>query len=217
MLTAQRRRTTWAVTASIIAHLAAVVFVVLQKPILRMPVDEGGPPPPVIPVLIVPRTQNLPAGAEARPAPIRLHRRPQRFVPPEAPTAPIAPPAPLTPPGPARPRGPVAVHPSPLPEGPKGDVRTALRQGPVGCANTLAVGLNHAERDLCDETLGKGAKDAPFIDPGVALSRDKRTLLDTAATKRDADRKYRDGQAPPGVSDALGGADQPSKVRGLPY
>ncbi|MFI4966814.1 MAG: hypothetical protein ACHP9T_15800, partial [Caulobacterales bacterium] len=109
--------------------------------------------------------------------------------------------------------GPVAVHPSPLPQGPKGDVRTALRQGSVGCANPSATGLNRAEREHCDETFGKGAKDAEFV--GLGLNAEKQRLLDAAAAKKDAYRKYRDAPMTPGLAGSE--AEEPGRPRGLPY
>ena len=112
---------------------------------------------------------------------------------PDVPTAPIAPAAPpATPPG----RGPVALHPAPLPQGPSGDLRTALRQSPVGCANELAVGLNRAERDHCAEVFGKGAKSAPFL--GLGLAADKQRLLEAAGERKEADYRYKHdaGSAP---------------------
>jgi hypothetical protein len=189
MLTATRRRTIWAAAVSVIAHAVVLTVLALQKPMLLMPPEQAGPPVPIIPILLVPKTPPPVAGQKQKPQPIRLHRRPQRFVPPEVPTIPIAPPTPPAA-GPAA-KAPVTVfHPAPLPEGPKGDVRTALRQGPVGCANQLAVGLNKAERDLCDEKLGKGAKTAPFYEPGLAMSAQKKALMDRAAGNREADYRY---------------------------
>jgi hypothetical protein len=214
MQTAMRRRTSWAVTASVIVHAAVLTVLASQKPMLILPVEQAGPPLPVIPVLLAPRPPS--AGQRAKPQPIRLHRRPQRFLPPEVPTVPIAPPAPPAAAAPA-PRAPVVLHPAPQPEGPKGDVRTALRQGTVGCGNPLAVGLNRAERDLCDEKLGKGAKDAPFYEPGLAMTAAKKGLMDRAAAGKDANIKYKEGQVPPGISDQAGDSGQPSKVKGLPY
>jgi hypothetical protein len=201
MMAAKRRRTIWAVAASITAHLAVILIVAAQRPILMMPPEDLGPPSPIIPILILPKT---PPPATGRPAPInpiRLHRRPQRFIPPEAPTAPIAPPTPAPAP-PAQPsRAPPALHPAPQPEGPKGDVRTALRHSEVGCANREAVGLNGAERDLCDEKFGKGAKTAPFL--GLGLAADKQRALDATAAQREADYKYKHGNSVPSAT--LGG------------
>jgi hypothetical protein len=205
MHTATRRRTAWAVAASAIAHVAVAIVLLLQRTTLVVPVGESGPPQPIIPILIVPRTPPTSAGREARPTPIRLHRRPQPFLPPQVEPAPIAPPAPpasTQPPTP--PRGPVALHPAPMPEGPKGDVRTALRAGSPGCANRDAVGLNGAERELCDEKFGKGAKEAEFA--GLGLTAEKQRLLDGAGGKKEADYRFR--QTPitpntaPGARDA---------------
>jgi hypothetical protein len=200
MMTAKRRRTTWAVAASAIAHLAAVIVVLFQRPTLPLPEQERGPPEAIIPILIMPRTPPPAAGRLAQPSPIRLHRRPQRFVPPEVPTAPIAPPTPPAPPAAAPgPHAPPALHPAPEPEGPKGDVRTALRQGAPGCANPDAVGLTKAERDLCNEKFGKGAKDAVFA--GLGLPADKAAAFDRATEHRDACRNYRAGGPQPALRD----------------
>jgi hypothetical protein len=89
-----------------------------------------------------------------------------------------------------------------MPEGPKGDVRTALRQGTVGCANPTAAGLNRAERDHCNEVFGKGTKDAQFV--GLGLSPDKQKLLDAAGAKKEADYQYKHSQIPGAVPD-MGG------------
>lgn len=212
MLTARRRRTTWAVAASVLAHLAIAVVVLLQHPTLPVPTQQSGPPQAIIPILIMPRTPPPVGGKLAQPAPIRLHRRPQRFIPPDAPVAPIAPqeptPAPAAPPAP---RAPVAVHPAPQPEGPKGDVRQALRQGAPGCANAAAVGLNRAERELCDEKFGKVAKQSTFS--GLGLSADKQRAFDAAAARKEADRRYRDAPIQP---NSPSNADQGWKPLGLP-
>jgi hypothetical protein len=201
MQTARRRRTTWAIAASVIAHLAVGVLLVRQHPVLVTPLGESGPPEPIIPILIMPKTPP-PAGAHA-PAPIRLHRRPQPFLPPEVEAAPIAPPAPAAPAPTAPTRGPVALHPSPLPEGPKTETRTALRQSLVGCANAEAVGLNRAEREHCDEVLGKGAKTTAFA--GLGLSPEKQRLFDAAAARKEADYRYKHGGVPP-VNPTIGEA-----------
>jgi hypothetical protein len=214
MRTANRRRTTWAIAASVIFHLVVGTILLLQRPLLMEPAWERGPPEPIIPILITPRTPPAPSGAPAKPTPIRLHRRPQPNLPPEAPTAPIAPPAPAAPAPPAQSqaRGPVALHPAPLPQGPTGDVRTALRQGPVGCANPLAVGLSRAERDLCDEKFGKGAKDAAFA--GLGLSADKQRLLDAAGARKEADYRYKYGTVPNGGNTSGSGVGVTGAIRG---
>jgi hypothetical protein len=193
MQTAQRRRTGGAIAASLIVHLLVGVVILLQKTSLPTPPDLGGPPEAIIPILILPKTPPA-AGRKAQPQPIRLHRRPQPFIPPDVTPAPIAPPTPPAAVAKAAPPAPPALHPAPQPEGPKGDVRTALRGGYVGCANAQAVGLNRAEQDACDEKFGKGAKDAQFA--GLGLSADKQRLLDAAGARKDADYRYKHSQAP---------------------
>jgi hypothetical protein len=180
-----------------VAHIIVVAIVALQSPMLRIPPEPAAPPVAVIPVLLLPRTP--PAAGQQAPAPIRLHRRPQPFLPPDVRPAPIAPPAPpAAPAAVAAPKGPVAVfHPAPLPEGPKGDLRAALRHSGVGCANEQAVGLNKAERDLCDQKLGD-VRNAPTFATGTELTAEKRRLLDAQAAAREADYRYkRDNIIPP--------------------
>jgi len=217
MQTASRRRTTWALSGSLLAHVVVLTVLALQKPMLVIPPEQAGPPIPIIPVLLLPKTPPPAAGQKQKPQPIRLHRRPQPFLPPDVTPAPIAPPAP--PASAPSPKAPVTVfHPAPQPEGPKGDLRQALRQSDVGCANPLAVGLNKAERDLCDERLGKGAKNAPFYEPGLAMSAQKKALMDRAAANREADYKYARTQplqsAPGGDLQAGGGPAEQAKTLG---
>ena len=220
MQTATRRRTTWAVAASLMAHLVVVTIVALQSPMLRMPPEVAGPPVAVIPVLLLPRIP--PASGQQKPAPIVLHRRPQPFVPPDVRPAPIAPPAPpaAAQTAPAQ-KGPVTTfHPAPLPEGPKGDVKTALRHSGVGCANQQAVGLNKAERDLCDEKLGNVKGATPFA-VGTELTAEKKRFLDAEAAQREADYRYKhDNQVPsPGqgaVPTAGATAEDMCKSLGIP-
>jgi hypothetical protein len=182
MTRARRRATAWAVAASVAIHLAAGVALLLEKQAVVAP-------EPIITVLLVSRPP--PVTREARtptpPQALRLHRRPQLIAPPDVPAAPIAPPspAPAAPPG----HGPVALHPSPLPAGPKDELRAALRHSYVGCANRDVVGLNRAERDFCDEQLGKGAKDAKFA--GLGLTAAKQRLLDAAGAAKDRDYRYK--------------------------
>jgi hypothetical protein len=199
MQTAKRRQTSWAIVASLIAHVAVGVFLLAQHPTLQMRVGEQGPPQAIIPILLVPRTPPPAAGKVAPSQPIRLHRRPQPFVPPDVTPAPIAPPTPpaAAPAAPPAPKAPPALHPAPMPEGPTGEVRTVLRQSAVGCANPNAVGLTRAEREICDEHLGKGAKDAPFT--GLGLAADKQRLLDAAGAKKEADHRYKYGPSTQGV------------------
>ena len=198
MTTAKRRRTTWAIAASAVAHAVVLVMAVTQRPAPPFRIGEAvQPPEQVIHLLLMPRS--IPDVVRHAPptSVIRLHRPP--IVPPEAPAAPIAPPAPpAAAPAPA-PRAPVALHPSPLPPGPKEDLRAALRQGFVGCANRQAVGLNRAEREHCDERLGRGAKDTAFA--GLGLNPEKLRRFDAASARKEADYRYKHSQIPGAVPD----------------
>lgn len=191
---ARRRRNVVAIALSTGFHLVVLTVLALQAPVLRIPEEPSGPPEPIIPLLLLPRVPP-PASSAAKPEPIRLHRRRQAFA-----TPPPIPPLPVPPAIEARPAspGPVVVHPAPLPEGPKGDIRAALRASPVGCANPDAVGLNRAERDYCNEVMGKGAKTAPFL--GLGLARDKQADFDKTAEHNEACKAYRstiNGAQPP--------------------
>jgi hypothetical protein len=198
MQTAKSRRSRsrrWAIAVSAVVHAAVLTVVAFQRPMLQQPAWQGGPPEPVIPVLILPRNPP-PVGGHAAPLqPIRLHRRLQPNLP--TPIAPLpipeAPAKPQTTTGPVEARSTPAFHPAPLPEGPKGEVKQALRQSYVGCANQDTVGMNRAERDACDEKFGKGAKDTAFA--GLGLSADKQKLLDAAGAKKEADYRYTRGGA----------------------
>lgn len=190
MPAARRGRVIAAIAVSAATHLVVLTVIALHSPLLKVPPEPSGPPIPIIPVLLAPRTP--PVGPSARPQPIKLHRRPQHF---SAPIPPLPAPSqtpPASPPGP----GIVALHPAPLPEGPKSELRQALRQGPIGCANPDAVGLTKAERQVCDQSLGKGAKTAPFT--GLGLAREKALDFDREAARKDADRRYREQQIAPG-------------------
>jgi hypothetical protein len=204
-----RGRRIGAVAISAAAHAVILAAIALHTPMLIAPPQDSGPPVPIIPVLLTPRTPPSPSGR--KPAPIRLHRRPQRFTAP----LPIAPlPVPETPgSAPAKP-GPVALHPAPLPEGPKADIRASLRKSPVGCANADAVGLTRAERALCDEALGKGAKTAAFL--GLGLARDKQADFDAAAARKEADRRAREAPAVAG-SEPMRGSIAPYQAPRDPF
>jgi hypothetical protein len=184
-------RTFAAAAASAAAHIAVLAVLALQAPMLRTADQDSGPPLSVIPVLLTPKT---PPATSGRPSPIRLHRRPQRFAPNPPPIAPLP-----IPPEPARPalHG-ETVHPAPLPQSPKMELRATLRVSPVGCANPDAVGLTPAEREACYAQLGKGARTTPF--PGLGLSAAKQAEFDRAEAHKEACRAYRDspgGQPPP--------------------
>jgi hypothetical protein len=195
MVRAGRRRLAAAIALSIGFHIALLIVLAIQAPTLRAPAEESaGPPEPIIPVLLLPR---LPPTENRPPAPLRLHRRPQRNA--EAP--PPIPPLPVPPVAPSRPAppGPVTVHPAPLPEGPKSDLRTTLRGSAIGCANPEL--LSPEERDRCTEGLGKGAKTAPVL--GLGLSAEKQGDLDRAAQHKEACRQYREAPGGGGVPPSL--------------
>jgi hypothetical protein len=91
----------------------------------------------------------------------------------------------------------VIVHPAPLPEGPKSDLRATLRGSPIGCANPEL--LSPAERDRCDEALGQGAATAAM--PGLGLSAGKQADFDRDAQHKEACRQYRAGGEQPRLRD----------------
>ena len=66
--------------ASVAVHAVLLTAVALHAPRLKVPPEEPGLPEAVIPVLILPRAPPPTAAPGARPTPIRLHRRPQRFA-----------------------------------------------------------------------------------------------------------------------------------------
>jgi hypothetical protein len=187
-----RRRQAAAITLSAGFHVALLIVLAMQAPVLRAPPEEAaGPPEPIIPILLMPR---LPPSGAQKPQPLRLHRRPQPFAgPPPLAPLPVPPVAPSRPAGP----GPVTIHPAPLPEGPKSDLRATLRVSPIGCANPEL--LSPSERDRCDEALGAGAKTAPL--PALGLAAGKQADFDRAAQHKEACRNYRAGGDQPRLRD----------------
>jgi hypothetical protein len=183
------------------AHALVLTLAALRSPELRAPPQALVEPETVIPVLILPRTPPSAGGAAAAPAPLRLHRTPRRAREDDLPLAPVPAPAAEPSPAPTAQEAPRrgAFQPAPLPGGPSSQVRTVLRRSDVGCANATQAGLNRRERDDCDERLGKGAKDAPFIHPGLAMTRAKRAELDAAAAQKTARVAARERPASPPV------------------
>jgi hypothetical protein len=83
----------------------------------------------------------------------------------------------------------IAMPSATAPPGPSApDLRAALRHGPLGCLN-LGV-LSRAERDLCDERLGKTAAGQAYIP--TPIDPRKRAYYDAVA-----DAKKPDGQPVP--------------------
>jgi hypothetical protein len=192
MRPAGRGRTYNAVAISVVAHVALLAALALHVPRLRAPEVRSGPPEPIIPVLIVPRVPPPEAGGP--PAPIRLHRRPQRLLPSDLPVAPLIAPEPERERPSERPAAPSqTLAPDPVAQ----NARQALR-GLVGCANPAS--LSREEREKCDEQLARGARQADF--PGLGLDREKDSALGRAAARREADYRYKRGEEsrprPPG-------------------
>jgi len=213
MPTARRGRSWAAIAVSAAAHLVVLTALALHAPTLFIPAEPSGPPEPIIPVLLVPRLPPPAAGVGTSPAPIRLHRRQLRTPLPELPVTPL--PVPETKPAPPAPPGPVTVTPAPLAEGPKEQLRTALRRGPIGCANPQAFQLSREERLACDEQLAGGAAAAAF--PGLGLAAAKQGGLDRAGARKEADRRWREAPPPPGLNDPYGSSGQPSQVLPDPH
>lgn len=195
MQRAKRRLNATAVALSIVAHAVVLTALALHAPTLVRPYEEAGPPEPVIPVLIMPRTPPPPPGSTEKPRPIRLHRRQLRHeaAPPEV--APFVPP-PSVPEPRSAPAKPVAQPRITVQPSPANQLTTALRGGLVGCANPSL--LSPSEREKCEEKLGRGAVEAPHIAPAGDAA------LDRAAASREASRRYRETPMPAGTSGSPG-------------
>jgi hypothetical protein len=194
MQTVRRRRTSWAVAASVAAHLGVLIAVLSQRPTLRIPVEPGGPPEAIIPLLILPRTPPPVAGQGVRPAPIQLHRRQRRNLPEAPPVGPLVTPTarPMETQTPAAP-GPPAGRPSPQPTPPADAVRATLRTT-LGCTEARMAGLTQEDRANCLERLGRGAGEAAYLQP--AMSAEKRALLDQAGAAKMAQKQAAERAAP---------------------
>jgi hypothetical protein len=210
MNTARRRRTSWAIAASILAHLGVLTAVLLQRPTLTIPDEPSGPPQAIIPILILPRTPGPVAGRAGRPTPIQLHRRPQRSLPTETPVAPIVVPAARAAETPAQVQAPAALKAPQQPPAPPDAVRATLRAG-LGCTEQRLAAMSREERAGCLERLGRGAQAAPYIAP--SLSPEKRALLDQAGAAKSAQRQAMEhGIAAPSPSSKA----EPSDYSGEP-
>jgi hypothetical protein len=178
----KRRLNATAMALSIAAHAVVLTALALHAPKLRIPHEQAGPPEPIIPILIMPRTPPVPPGSREKPQPIRLHRRQLRneAPPPEEPAF-VAPKEISTPPPPrpqAQPR--ITVQPSP-----RTQLSTVLRNGLVGCANPSL--LSPSERAHCEEQLGRGAREAPYLAPTISAA--KQSEFDRAARARQRSRQ----------------------------
>jgi hypothetical protein len=200
-----------ATALSVAAHGLVIAALWLHSPRLVRPHEEAGPPEPVIPILILPRTPPAAPGAAHAPEPIRLHRRrlhPELAPPPEVPplVAPKAPPQAETP---TATRAAAAPRITVLPT-PAGQLAAVLRASPLGCANPSI--LTREEREACLARLGRGAAGAPYLPP--AMDRAKQAGFEAAGAARDRNIRLKEAPVPTGV--AQPGADSGASNRNKP-
>lgn len=194
------------VAGSVTAHAAFFLLLGLTSPKVRAIIDRDPDRPPPVEIELYhppqPREARRTVMPTSSPMPSIVRPRQAEPLPVPATVAPL----PMAPVPKAAPpvrtgAGSGVTSPSPLPGG---DLRGALRRSTVGCANELAVGLNRRELEECQERLGKGAKDAPFIPAPMAAA--KRGAFDARAAKLERDRTWREGGVPSGVQgNGLGG------------
>jgi hypothetical protein len=194
MQTARRRRNSWAVAASILVHLGVLAAALIYRPTLTIPYEPGGPPEPIIPILLTPRTPTPLAGRHGPQAPIQLHRRLQRNLPVETPVAPVVMPAAKPAEAPVQAPSPVAVKPPPPPTAATPDALRATLRATLGCNEARLSGAAREDRAGCLERLGRGARDAPYLPP--ALSPETRAALDKAGAAKMAEKNYAESAAP---------------------
>lgn len=180
-----RQRLALLVAASAGAHLGVLSLLALVRPHLH----EAAAPPvmnvEIVPLYIPQRMREAPPPRSLAAQPIRPRRalRPDErsdvaplVTPNAAPPAAASGPWALGPPAPGSAQAPP-------------DLRNALRRGSAGCATPQL--LNKDERAACQERLGRGAKDAPFIPPPIAA--DKQSEWDAVAARKRAKWKEREG------------------------
>ncbi|WP_091738983.1 hypothetical protein [Phenylobacterium immobile] len=187
-----------------VAHLGLLAVVAVQAPTLVTPRGVAGPPEPIIPILIAPRSPpKTPGGPPGDP--IRLHRRLLRPAGARVDVPPL-----------------VTEHPQPKaePKAPgaepretiEADLRSAqvaaLWRARLGCGDPDAFNLTRDEREACEQQLAAAARAAPPT--GLALPSDKTILYDRAAAQADLQRRER--EAPMAV-----GATPPSKSTLQPW
>lgn len=206
MLTARRRRSSWAVAASVLAHLGVLTAVLLQHPTLTIPIEPGGPPEAIIPVLILPRTPPPMGGRGVKPAPIQLHQRLLHTTPEQAPVAPvvIATPKPVE--TPVQAPGPVTAREAPQALPPPSDAVRATLRTTLGCTD---IRLSREERAGCQERLGRGARDAPYF--AQPMAGEKRAAYDEAGAAKLAARATLERPL------SRPGPPQPTDYDGNPY
>lgn len=198
-----RRRRAVIAGLSALGHLGLFALIGLQTPQLR---EMILPPQPTFDLRLVPtqRPRQAPAAPAAKSAPVQP--RPTATPPRGVATLPL-------PPAPPAPRGASGIGtsyaPAPLPADQGSDLKKALRGFSPGCRMRDAVALTRAERDACDERLGRGSETATFIP--APMDPAKRAAYDAQAAKDERYRKYKEGNVPPGVTPG----SEPGKNTGL--
>jgi len=196
------------VAASLVVHAVLATLLVLNAPRLRIPDSQAGPPEPIIPILIMPRTPPDASSPDSRPTAIRLHRRQTRFSEPPPPVAPLV--APERPDSGARPSqatGPKTLTLPSYEDALAANARSALRSR----RNCDDPNLSRAERDACQERQFGDGRDAPAF--GLGIEGGKAAGLAAAAAKKERDYNYQRGVKPASPPTAGAGWD---KDRGPP-
>lgn len=193
---------------SLAAH--AVVLAFLALPHIEVFPDRSNDEDALTITLERPRRQTVkaeaaPAAASVVAAPSTIQPRAPRMVIPSS-VAPLVVGRPAT-------VG-TAPHPAPLPEGPKGDLRTALRGSGVGCANERAVGLNRREIEKCEERWGEAARKAPVY-ANAPLSAGAAADFRRQALSQEANRAYK--ESPMGVGVDHRSRDGLGKAKDIPF
>ena len=192
---------------SLLLHVA--ILAALAWPVAMPFPDRSNDDDALAVTLERPVTPPRPSPDQVPPQTSPLQPRPARSPPPAS-MAPLVLPAR---PGPAKPAMQNNLHPAPLPEGPRGDLRTALRGSSVGCANDRAVGLNRRELEHCDERLGAAARNAPVYD--APMDAGKRRGFEAQALGQQAERAAR--EAPMGVGVDHRSRTDPGTMKEIPW
>lgn len=174
------------VAASLAVHAALAALLVLNAPRLRIPEVESGPPEPIIPILIMPRTPPDVSAPDSRPTAIRLHRRQTRFSEPPPPVAPlVAPERPDTAPRQAPVSGPKTLTLPAYEDALAANARSALRSR----RNCDDPNMSRSEREACQDRLFGAGRDAPQLPLGVEPG--KASDLARAALRKEQDYGYK--------------------------
>lgn len=176
--------------ASLVVVLHLVAFLIMTRMAPEAPAFEDGP---IFEVLLA---QPL---AALRRRQVAAAEAPNRIAGRAAPNLnDAAAPSPTVPPPPGRP--PAEVDPDEVAQAAR--LRRALRQT-FGCSQPNMSRLNEAEREACLARFADGAETAAYRPP--LMDADKQQGLERAATRKAADRAYRDSVTPPLGIDTTGG------------